>query len=330
MTSSDSTPLITVNNTSENGFSDVTVLPDSGADISASGREILVHLNEQPNKLIPSDVTPRTVSGTKRFPLGKLPVHLGNQEYQEDVHIYLNVRGTLISWKACKALHILPPHYPQPIPSLIVHMATLSPVHTTSTVPLIAQHITSEYPTLFDGQIRSMQGEQFHISLLDSVKPFCINTPKAIPFAYHDKLKAELNLLEEQQIIAPITTATKWCAPIVVTPKKNTDCIQMCVDLSHLNCYVHRKNYQSCTLAQVVVDITATHAKYFTVLDTLKGYHQFPLYQESQPLTTFIMHFGRYKYLCAPYGISSISEYYDRRMAKAFTGLTGFHRVVDE
>ena len=253
----------------------------------------------------------------------------GNQEYLEDVHVYPNVCGTLISWKACKALQILPPHYPQPIPSPTVHMATLSPLHTTSTILLTAQHITSEYPTLFDGQIRSMQGEQFHISLLDSFKPFCVNTPRAIPFAYCDKLKAELYLLE-QQIIAPITTATEWCAPIVVTPNKNTDRIRMCVDLSHLNCYVHRECYQSCTPAQAVADISATHTKYFTVLDTLKGYHQCPLNQESQPLTTFITPFGRYKYLHAPYGICSISEHYDRRMAEAFTGLTGFCRVVDD
>ena len=46
MASSDPAPLITVNVTSANGSSDVTILPDSGADISASGREILVHLNE--------------------------------------------------------------------------------------------------------------------------------------------------------------------------------------------------------------------------------------------------------------------------------------------
>ena len=89
------------------------------------------------------------------FPLGKLlngiTLHLGNQEYLENVHIYANFCGTLISWKAYKALQILPPHHPQPIPSPIVHMAILSPVHTTSTVPLTAQHITSDYPTLLDG-----------------------------------------------------------------------------------------------------------------------------------------------------------------------------------
>ena len=118
----------------------------------------------------------------------------------------------------------------------------------------------------------------------------------------------------------PVTEA---CAPIMVTPKKNTDRIRMCVDLSYLNKYVLHERYQSLTLAQAV-------AKIFTVLDALKGYHQCPLDQESQSLTTFIMPFGRFKYLRAPYGICSIFEHYNRRITEAFTGLSGFCRIVDD
>jgi len=62
----------------------------------------------------------------------------------------------------------------------------------------------------------------------------------------------------------------------------------------------------------------------------MKGYHQVALDKESQLLTTFITPFGQFKYLRAPYGISSISEHYDRRMAEAFIGLTGFRRIVDD
>ena len=154
--------------------------------------------------------------------------------------------------------------------------------------------------------------------------------PRSIPFAYRDKLKDELDLLLSQKVIAPVTTVTEWCAPIVVTPKKNSDRIRMCVDLSHLNKFVRREHYQSSTPAQAVADIAATDAKIFTVLDALKGYHQCPLDESSQLLTTFITPQGRFKYLRAPYGLSSISEHYDRRMAEAFAGLQGFHRTVDD
>ena len=68
--------------------------------------------------------------------------------------------------------------------------------------------------------------------------------------------------------------------------------------------------------------MAASNAKFFTVLDARKGYHQCPLDAQSQLLTTFITPFGRFKYLRAPYGISSISEHYDQRMAEAFIGLS--------
>ena len=60
---------------------------------------------------------------------------------------------------------------------------------------------------------------------------------------------------------------TEWCSPIVVTPKKRSDIIRMCVDLSSLNRYVKQEQYQSPTPAEAVADISANEAKYFTVID---------------------------------------------------------------
>ena len=75
------------------------------------------------------------------------------------------------------------------------------------------------------------------------------------------------------------------------------------------------------TPAEAIADIAAANAKYFTVLDAMKGYHQCPLDQDSQLLTTFITPFGRFKYLRAPYGKSSISEHYNGHMAEALADL---------
>ena len=91
-----------------------------------------------------------------------------------------------------------------------------------------------------------------------------------------------------------------------------------------------RERYQCSTPAEAVADIASHNAKVFTKLDARKGYHQCPLDEDSQLLTTFITPFGRFKYLRAPYGISSISEHYNRRMDEAFSGLTGYRWVVDD
>lgn len=126
------------------------------------------------------------------------------------------------------------------------------------------------FPSVFDRQIKTMEGEKLHITLTDNAKPFCVNTPQAIPFAYRDKFKVELDLLQRQGIIAPVTDPTEWCAPIVVTPKKDTEDVTMRVDLSQLNKYVKRDT-------QAVTDIHANNTKIFTKFDAVKGYHQCPL-----------------------------------------------------
>ena len=82
--------------------------------------------------------------------------------------------------------------------------------------------------------------------------------------------------------------------------------------------------------SHAMADIATSDTKIFTVLNALKGYHQCPLDADSQALTTFITPFSRYKYLQTPYGISSISEHYNRRMTEAFSGLSGFRRIVDD
>jgi hypothetical protein len=79
-----------------------------------------------------------------------------------------------------------------------------------------------------------------------------------------------------------------------------------------------------------MADIAGSKSRYFTVFDAAKGYHQCPLDKESQLLTTFITPVGRYKFLRAPFGLSSISEHYDRRMYEAFQGLSDFHCIVDD
>ena len=338
VTAAETAPTIGIRILTVNGSCDTLALPDSGADISAAGPQLLKLLNEHTLNLLPSKVTPKTANGHKMQPLGKLPItfQLCGRDHREDMHIYPGVSGVIMSWKTAKGLNILPEHYPDPV--AITHTAVepaapklveVNVINTVADIPKKSEMINM-YPTVFDGQIRVMPGKEFHISVIANAQPFCVHTPWTIPFAYRDRLKAELHLLQSQNIITPVTEATTWCAPIVVTPKKNSHKISLCVDLSHLNRFVIGERYQFLTPAEIVADIAASHTQVFTVLEALKEYHQCPLDQESQILTTFITPFDRYKYLRVPYGISSISEHYNRHMSEAFIGISGFRRVVDD
>jgi len=186
---------------------------------------ILAHHTDN---LLPSTVSPNAVNGTTMTPWGKMQVtlKLGQQTCKEDIYIYPGVSGTIISWKAAKVLGIFAWHYPYP--------------------PNWKHNHSAEH----------------FIILAEGAKPFCVKAPLsvAVPFAYREKLKAELELLQQQNIIAPVTQVTEWC---VVMPKRGTDRMWMCVDLSRLNKYVCRERYHS---AAAVSDIAAEEAHIFNAM----------------------------------------------------------------
>jgi len=164
-----------------NGSSEIEILPVSGTDISATGRELLMLLGEHVDNIPPTGITPQAVNGMTMKPLDKLPVTLclGDKQYRNDVHIYPGVSGALISWRASKGPGILPEHYPYPIHNMAtsLHPAIKA---TSANQPI---DFSKEYPTVFDGIIRYMNGEEFHISLTKHAKPSCIYTPRSIPSA---------------------------------------------------------------------------------------------------------------------------------------------------
>ena len=106
-------PTITVQMTSASRTMPVTVLPDSGADISAAGQALTGILGLHVDNLTPSEISPRAVNGACMKPLGKIPVtqsayNVQGRNYKDDVHIFAGVSGVLISWKAARELGILP------------------------------------------------------------------------------------------------------------------------------------------------------------------------------------------------------------------------------
>ena len=169
----------------------MVALPNSGADISIAGPDTVTALGDHCHNLLPSDMTPRGVMGHRMTPLGQIPVAttLGAVTYTDALHIYPEVKGILLSWKTSKALRILPTNYPSPLSSPDTPSISAATIQEDATHPLDS---AKEFPTAFDGNTTQIDGEEFHITLSEEAKPFCIKTPRAVPFAYRDKLKAEL------------------------------------------------------------------------------------------------------------------------------------------
>ena len=240
--------------------------------------------------------------------------------------------STLAAASAAEPRPGAPPQRAEPAPRV------LPPVSVSSTTappsgtgrPTLTESPLNEFPDVLDGVVRAMPGEEFHIHLREDATPFAVRAPRRIPLSLREPLRQELDKLERDGVITPVVEPTEWCSPIVVAPKRGSSGVRLCVDLSQLNKAVRRELYQSNTPAECAASIAASEAQYFSVFDAAKGYHQCPLAEASRPLTTFITPFGRYQYLRAPYGVSSISEHYNRRMDECFRGMEGIQRVVDD
>ena len=92
-------PTITMQMLSSMGTTPVTVLPGSGANISAAGQAIVDVLGHHLDNLTLSEISSQAVNGACMKPLGKIPVTicLEGRAYRDDIHVFPGVSGALIS-----------------------------------------------------------------------------------------------------------------------------------------------------------------------------------------------------------------------------------------
>ena len=93
-----------------------------------------------------------------------------------------------------------------------------------------------------------------------------------------------------------------------------------CVDLRELNHEVKRERFTLPTPEDITAKLKG--ATIFSTLAASSGYHQIRLTEESSKLT-FLTTLGRYKYNRLPFGITSASEIFQRRVTEMLQGVPG-------
>ena len=107
----------------------------------------------------------------------------------------------------------------------------------------------------------------YHIEMDDTVKPVQHN-PRRVPIPVKAELKAKIDELEENGILARVTTPTAWISSMVVVRKPNK--LRVCLDPLHLNKAIQRNHYPTPTLDDVALKLAK--AKLFSVLDAKDGF----------------------------------------------------------
>ena len=158
--------------------------------------------------------------------------------------------------------------------------------------------------------------------------PFHLSAARHVALPMQDKVRIELNRMENLGVIRKVNEPTDWCHPMVIVNKKDGN-LRICIDLTKLNSGVKREFYQLESVEETIAKL-GDECNYMSKLDCNSGYWQLPLDDKSQLLTTFITPFGRYCCTRGPFGLSSMQENFNKKMDFILEGLKGVAKSTDD
>ena len=188
------------------------------------------------------------------------------------------------------------------------------------------QPIVDRYKDVFGDEIGCLPGE-FDIKIDENATPV-VHPPRSVPAPLRDKVKQELERLENANIIKKVTEPTPWVSSMVVVSKKDKDRVRICIDPSDLNKAIQREHFPMNNIDDIATRLSGS--RYFSTLDANMGYFQIKLSERSSYLTTFNTPFGRYRMLRMPMGARCSADKFQSALVEAFGGIEGVEIVQDD
>ncbi|XP_028417634.1 uncharacterized protein K02A2.6-like [Dendronephthya gigantea] len=118
--------------------------------------------------------------------------------------------------------------------------------------------IKKEYQDVFSGN--GFLQWPYHIELDPTVQPVII-PPRRIPFGLEARTKTALDEMCSLGVIVPVDQPTDWVNAMVLVEKKNTDKLQICIDLRPLNKAIKREHYHLPTIEEIITRLSGANAQ---------------------------------------------------------------------
>lgn len=200
--------------------------------------------------------------------------------------------------------------------------------HVLSNIGITAsKNLLTKNPQLFDG-IGCMKDYKVKFHIDPSIAPVA-QRHRRIPFHLRKMVEAELERLENLDIIEHVDGPTPWVSPLVAAPKpKNPKEIRLCVDMRRPNKAIIRERHPAPTLDDIQNRVNG--ASVFSKLDLRSGYHQLLLDEDSRYITTFSTHVGLRRYKRLNFGISCASEIFQNAIEHVIDGIAGAMNMSDD
>lgn len=189
--------------------------------------------------------------------------------------------------------------------------------------------VLTDYKDCFD-KIGRFPGEKYHIQLRENPTPV-IHPPRSVPVHILPLYKAELEKMKADNIISEVTEPTDWVNSITCRVTKTKDGqtkVRLCLDPKDLNKNIKREHFPTRTIDEILPKLHGK--KYFSIIDTKKGYWHQELDYESSLLCTFNSPFGRYKFNCLPFGLVVSQDVFQRKLDSIFQGIPNVSGIADD
>ena len=209
-------------------------------------------------------------SGSRIPVTGQVLIHVSRGDYEGFLDCKL-VNSTeiqpLLGRKACIEMKVImytdndELHKPN-TGSAPVYSVDSTSEEVSSHAPLSKDDLLQRHQKAFTTNVGKMEGECC-LRIDTEVDPVQ-NAPRRVPVALRDKLKETLDDLQQQDIIAAVTTPTAWISSMVVVPKANGK-LRICLDPKDLNRAILREHYRLPTIEDMATRLHG--AKVFAKLD---------------------------------------------------------------
>ena len=220
-------------------------------------------------------------NGAVMYPVGKCKLKCtrdGSSHVLEFQVVDGDVRP-LLSAESCQRLNFLKVL----VKDSLHHVDTVaqdSQYTSSMSKTVINDNILIEYTDVFEGL--GCLADPYHIEI-DPTAQLVIHPPRKVPVTLREPLRLELEIMVEENILAPVSEATDWVSSMVTVVKPNK--LRICIDPKDLNRAIKRPHYPLPTVEEVATSLSK--AKVFSVLDAKSGFWQVPLDDASSRLTTF-------------------------------------------
>lgn len=175
-------------------------------------------------------------------------------------------------------------------------------------VNLINTEVSEQFSNLFRDGLGTLTGTKVKLHMDANATPRFFR-PRTVPYAYREKVEAELDRLQKDGVIRPVEFS-EWAAPIVPVLKSNGE-IRICGDYKlTVNVAVKTDRYPIPNIEDLYAKLAG--GKYYTKLDLSHAYQQLCLDEDSQKLTTINTSKGLFVYTRLPFGISSAPGIFQR------------------